>query len=75
MILFYFLKDFLMWTALKVFIESITVSLVLCVFFFLPQSMWGLSPPNQEGTRTPYIGKVEVLTTDYQGFKHDFKHL
>ena len=57
---YFFFKDFLMWTILKAFIEFITVLLLFNVFFFfLPQSMWGLSSPTRERTHTPCIGKAK----------------
>ena len=46
--LFFFFKDYLMWTILKVFIKFVTTLLLFYVLVFWPQGMWDLSYPHQE---------------------------
>ena len=40
----YFLKDVLMWTIFKVFIEFVTILLLFHVFVFWTQDLWILAP-------------------------------
>ena len=40
---FFFFKDYLMWTILKVFIKFVTTLLLFYVLVFWLQSMWDLS--------------------------------
>ena len=45
-----------MWTIFKVFIEFVTILLLLYVLVFLPPGMWDLSTPTRDQTWTPCIG-------------------
>ena len=48
----------LMWTIFKVFIEFVTLLLLLFMFqFFGHEEMWGLSSPTRNQTCAPYIGR------------------
>ena len=38
--IFIYLKDFLMWTILKVFIEFVTILILFFVLVFGPRGMW-----------------------------------
>ena len=53
----FFFKIFLMWTIFKVFIELVTMLLLLCVFTFWPHRIRDLSSPTRDRTRTPCIGR------------------
>ena len=44
---FFFLKYFLMWTILKVFIEFVIILFMFYVLFFLPRGMRDLSSSDQ----------------------------
>ena len=59
--IFYFFKAFfVMWTILKVFIEFVTVLLLLYVLDFWLGGMWDLSFPTREQTHTqPLHWKVD----------------
>ena len=47
-----------MWTICKVFIEFITILLLLFMFwFFWPQGMWDLCSPTRDQTYIPCIGR------------------
>ena len=54
-----FLKDFfLKWSILKVFIECVTVLLLLFIcWVFGPWDMWGLSSPTKDRTLPPCTGR------------------
>ena len=54
---FFFLKDFLMWTTFKVFIEFVTILLLFYVLGFWPWGTWDLSSPTRNQTCTPCIGR------------------
>ena len=45
-----------MWTIFKVFIESVTVLLLLYVLVFWPGGMWDLSSQTRDQTHIPCIG-------------------
>ena len=65
----FFLKTFWMWTIFKVFIESVTVLLLLCVLVFCPQGKGNRSSQTREQTHTPAL-EGEVLTIGCQGSPH-----
>ena len=44
---FFFLKIFLMWIIFKVFIEFVTILLLLDVLGFWPRGVWDLSLPDK----------------------------
>ena len=46
-----------MWTIFKVFIEFVTILLLIFVLVFWPQDMWDLSSPTRDWTCTPCIGR------------------
>ena len=52
-LLFFFKDLLLMWIIFKVFIEFVTVLLLLYVLGFWPQSTWDLSSWTRDQTRTP----------------------
>ena len=52
-----FLKDFLVWTIFKVFIEFVTTLLLFYILVFWPQDMWDLSFPIKDRTHTLCIGR------------------
>ena len=62
LLLFFFLRFFLMWTIFKVFIEFVTILLLFYVLVFWPRGMWDLSSPTKEGG---------VLTTGTPGKSHN----
>ena len=43
-----FLKDFLMWTIFKVFMQSVTTLLLFDALVFQPGGMWDLSSPTRD---------------------------
>ena len=45
------------WSILKVFIEFVTILLLLYVLIFWPQGMWDLSSLTRDQTHTPCIGR------------------
>ena len=49
-----------MWTIFKVFIESVTVLLLIYVLVFWLQGMWDLSSPARDQTRTPCIQRQSL---------------
>ena len=53
----FFKVFFLMWTIFKVFIEFVTILLLLYVLVFWPRGMWDLSSPTRDRTRTSCIGR------------------
>ena len=56
--LFFFSIFFLMQTIFKVFIEFVTVLLLLLMFwFFTVRHVWDLSSPTRDQTQTPCIGR------------------
>ena len=55
-----FLFVFLMWTIFKVFIECVTILLLLYAFFFPPQGMWDLSSLIRDGTHSPCIERQSL---------------
>ena len=56
----FFFKIFFIWINLKVFIESITILLLLYVLGFWLQGMWDFSFPTRDWTLTPYIGACRL---------------
>ena len=46
-----------MWTIFKVFIEFVTILLLLYVLGFWLRGMWDLSSLTRDRTRTPCIGR------------------
>ena len=52
-----FLKDFLMWTIFKVFIDFFTTLLLFYVLFFRPRGMWDLTSQTKDQTCTLCIGR------------------
>jgi len=57
--IFYFLKDFLIWTIFKVLIEFATILLLFYVLVFWTQGMWDLSSPQGIEPKPPALeGKV-----------------
>ena len=64
--LFFFIKTFLMWIIFKVFIELLTVLLLVYVWFFWSRGMWNLS--SLTGLKpAPSALEGEVLTTGPPG--------
>ena len=49
-----------MWIIFKVFIEFVTISLLLYVLVFWPRGMWALSSPTRDQTRIPCIGRQSL---------------
>ena len=52
---------FLIWTIFKVFVELITILLLLYVSVFWPRGRWDLKSPIRDRTCTPYAGKVLTI--------------
>ena len=60
--IFYFLKDFLIWTIFKVLIEFATILLLFYVLVFWTQGMWDLSSPQGIEPKPPALeGKVLTI--------------
>ena len=55
-----------MWTTFKIFIEFVTILLLLYVLVLWPQGMWDPSFLTRKRTSTPAL-EGEVLTTGQQG--------
>ena len=53
--LFFFFFFFLMWTIFKVFIEFVTVLLVLCFGFFGQEACGTISSPTRDQTTLPCV--------------------
>ena len=49
-----------MCTILKVFIEFVTILLLLCFGFLATRHMWDLSSPTRDRTRTPCTGRQSL---------------
>ena len=60
---FFFKTFWYGWTIFKVFIEFVTVLLLLYVLVFWTQGMWYLSSPTRDRTCTPCIGLLNHWTT------------
>ena len=52
-----------MWTIFKVFIEFVTILLLLRVMVFWPKSIWILAPPRLGVEPAPPALEGEILTT------------
>ena len=58
----FFKTFFWMWTIFKVFIECITIWLLLFCSVFLARVVWDLSSPARDWTCTPCIGSKVLIT-------------
>ena len=55
--IFFFFKDFLVWTIFKVLTEFVTILLLFYVLAFWPWGMWDLSSPTRDQTYNACIGR------------------
>ena len=68
-ILYFSLKIFFICTIIKVFIEFVTILLLIYILVFWPRAMWDLSYPIRDWSCTPASGG-DVLTTEPPGKSH-----
>ena len=65
--LFFFLKIFLIWTILKVFLECVTILLLFYILVLWPRGMWYLSSLTRDQTHIPCIRRRSLEPLYHRG--------